>query len=326
MNAPPPTVTGCPPMSAPDVVAAASGEAVRVVIDPEWGYRRIDPLPTVEELDRFYESRYRDLIDGGGRAPELSRLVRTGPDAERERAWLAATVHADVVDALAPVAGLGTIPRSLDVGCGTGDLVRVLAGAGWAATGIEPATEIAAVGRAAGLQIEPDTAAEFLERWRRDGSVPFAAITLMNVLEHVPAPGPLLHSLLEALAPGGRVIVRVPNDFNPLQALAREALGHGQWWVVVPDHLNYFDHASAAGLLERLGLEIVDQWADFPMELFMLMGDDYVADPSAGPIAHERRRRMELTVDADTRRRIGRAWVTAGFGRNTFVVARLPVT
>lgn len=312
-------------MSAPEVVASPSGAAVRVIVDPEWGYRRIDPLPTSDELDRFYESRYRDLIDEGGRAPDLSRLVGTGPDLARERAWLAATVHADVVAALAPAAALGSPPRSMDVGCGTGDLLRVLADAGWDATGIEPATEIAAVGRSAGLHIEPATATEFLARWRADGAAPFAGITLMNVLEHVPSPGPLVRSLVEALVPGGHVVIRAPNDFNPLQTLARETLGHDPWWVVVPDHLNYFDHASAVGLVERLGLEVVDQWADFPMELFLLAGDDYVADPASGRIAHERRRRMELSVDAETRRRIGRAWVAAGIGRNTFLVARRPL-
>ncbi len=313
-------------MSALEVVARPNGAKVRVVVDPAWGYRRLDPLPTDDELTRFYESRYRDLIVEGGRAPELSRLVSTGPDADQERAWLAATLYADVLDALAPAVAEGLPRRSLDVGCGTGDLLRVLIDAGWEATGIEPATEIASVGRAAGLQIEALTAFEFMDSWRASGAPPFTAITLLNVLEHVPAPAPMLQGLIEALAPAGRLIYRIPNDFNPLQAAAQRALGHDPWWITVPDHLNYFDHASAAGMGERLGLEVVDQLADYPMELFLLLGDDYVADPALGKVVHERRRRLELSLDPETRRRMGRAWVTAGLGRNTFVVARRPGT
>jgi hypothetical protein len=117
------------------------------------------------------------------------------------------------------------------------------------------------------------------------------------------------------------LVVRVPNDFSPLQIAAQQASGRSPWWIVSPDHLNYFDHRSVAGLLERLGLDIVDQSADFPMELFLLMGEDYVGDPSVGGAVHERRRRLDLSLDPDVRRRLGRAWAAAGVGRNAFVVA-----
>jgi hypothetical protein len=133
-----------------------------------------------------------------------------------------------------------------------------------------------------------------------------------------------LRDAIAALAPGGRLIVRVPNDFSPLQMAAQAALGHDPWWVVVPDHLNYFDHASIAGLIERLGLEVIDRSADFPMESFLLMGDDYVSKKELGPIVHERRRRHDLALDPKVRRRLGRMWAAGGIGRNAFVVARRP--
>jgi SAM-dependent methyltransferase len=311
-------------MPRPDAKRPAPDTTPSVVVDPEWGYRRLDPLPAPEALARFYESRYRDLLDAGGRAPDLARLMGTGPEADRERAWLAATLHADVVDAIAPVAAAGGPRRSLDIGCGTGDLVSALVAAGWDATGVEPATEIARVGQARALRIEAASAAEFLSRWRADGGTPFGAITLVNVLEHVPEPATLLTDLIDALAPGGRLVARVPNDFSPLQAAAQHANGREPWWIVSPDHLNYFDHASIAALLERLGLDVVDQSADFPMELFILMGDDYVGDPTVGGAVHERRRKLDMALDADVRRRLGRAWAAAGMGRNAFVVAQRP--
>jgi hypothetical protein len=120
-------------MSAPEVLAAAEEANVRLIVDPVWGYRRVEPLPTADELDRFYESSYHDLIAQGGRAPELARLTKTGPDADRERAWLEATVYADVVEALEPAANEGLPRRSLEIGTGTGELLRVLTAAGWEA-------------------------------------------------------------------------------------------------------------------------------------------------------------------------------------------------
>jgi SAM-dependent methyltransferase len=144
----------------------------------------------------------------------------------------------------------------------------------------------------------------------------------MNVLEHVPAPVTLLEITLEMLAPGGRLIVRVPNDFSPLQEASCAALGRDPWWIAIPDHINYFNHTSIAALLVALGLEIVEQSADYPMELFLLGGEDYTTDAAVGARVHERRRRTELALSAEIRRRLGRAWAEAGVGRNVFVVAR----
>jgi SAM-dependent methyltransferase len=307
------------------VVTVTGGDGTYdIVVDPVWGYRRLEPLPSSPELDRFYESHYRDLLDDGGRAPDLARLIAGGPDALTEREWQAATIHADVVAALQDGVGAGLPRRALDVGCGTGELLRALVAAGWDAIGTEPAPGIAEVGRATGLQVEAATASEYVARWHAGGGAPFGAIVLLNVLEHVPDPAGLLTEITAALAPGGVLIARVPNDFNPLQEAAQRALGGRPWWVAVPDHVNYFDHVSIAGLIEAIGLEVIDRSADFPMELFLLMGFDYRNDQAVGSEVHRRRRQAEMALDPGTRRSMGRAWAAAGIGRNALVVARKP--
>jgi SAM-dependent methyltransferase len=303
--------------------APTANDAPAIVVDPEWGYRRLAVMPEASAMDRFYESGYRDQIDRQGRAPDVARLLAGGADAERERAWLAATLHADVRDAIEGAVANGAPRRVLDIGAGTGDLVEFLGAAGWEAIGVEPAVAIGAAGRERGLRIEPQTASEFVAAWPAAAS-PFGAVTLMNVLEHVTDPVGLIRELLLVLAPGGRLVVRVPNDFSPLQEAARKSLDVAPWWIAIPDHVNYFDHASIAGLLERLGLEIVERSTDFPMELFLLMGDDYTTDPAVGRRAHEQRRRLDLALDPEVRRVIARSWFAAGVGRNSFVVGRVP--
>ncbi len=296
----------------------------RVVVDPEWGYGRLDPIPSVGDLEAFYESSYRDLIGRTRRGPDLARLLRSGADAQLERAWQAATLHADVIDGIET--GVGpNVPRTvLDVGCGTGELMRSLAAAGWETRGTEPAAQIAAAGRADGLDIAVSTAGAFLDDWLAEGRPRFGAVTLLNVLEHVPDPIALLRDVASVLAPGGCLVVRVPNDFNPLQRAALAALGGDAWWVVVPDHINYFDHETLRGVVDRLGFEVVDHSADYPMELFLLMGSDYRHRPRVGSAVHHRRRALELALDPATRRAMGRAWAQAGIGRNAFIVARRP--
>ena len=113
-----------------------------IVIDSTWGYRRLAEMPEASAMDRFYESHYRDSISKSGRAGGLERLIVDGPAAEREREWLRATLYADVLALVEEGVPDGAPRRSLDVGCGTGDLVSFLADAGWDASGTEPSAEI----------------------------------------------------------------------------------------------------------------------------------------------------------------------------------------
>jgi SAM-dependent methyltransferase len=291
-----------------------------VATDPTYGFRHLDPLPAADELDRFYQSAYADMVRHGERFPELQRILAGGPEADRERAWIRTTLHADLLDSLdrhAPIGGPRTL---LDIGSGMGELLASAAEAGWTAVGLEPSVEAAEMGRAAGRTIEIATFEEYASR--ADPPASPTAITLTNVLEHVRDPVGLLESIHAFLGDGGLVVVRVPNDFNPLQVEVCRVLGHRAWWIAAPDHINYFDHATLAATIRGSGFEVCDQWADFPMELLALMGDDYVADPNVGKAAHERRRRLELAVDPAIRRGFARALVAIGWGRNTTIVAR----
>lgn len=292
-----------------------------IAVDPKFGFRHLDPLPAAVELDRFYQSAYADMVRRGERFPELRRILEGGEEADTERAWIRATLHADLISALDRCAAPDALRTLLDIGSGMGELLASASAAGWTAVGLEPSREAAEIGRAEGRTIETATFEEYIGR--ADPPPPPTAITLTNVLEHVRDPVGLLRSIHGFLATGGLVAVRVPNDFNPLQAEVRRTLGHRAWWIAAPDHINYFDHATLAATIRGTGFEICDQWADFPMEMLALMGDDYVADPAVGKVAHERRRRFEMAIDPEIRRTLAHALVPLGWGRNTIVVGRV---
>jgi SAM-dependent methyltransferase len=252
----------------------------QVVMDPVHGYRRLDPVPTPAEHDDFYRHRYYELLRAGGRAPHLRRLTGAGPEAEGERSWLRETLYADIAHALRQH-GAGT--RVLDVGCGTGELVSVLGAEGFDAAGVEPSPEAAEAARERGLETFTGDLAAYAASRPDDA---FDAIVAVNVFEHVPDPVSLLGQLRDMLRDGGLACIQVPNDFNALQIAAQSKLGKPPWWIAIPDHVNYFDFDSLSGLLDACGFQVLERQTDFPMELFLLMGLDYVDDPEVGNRCH----------------------------------------
>jgi SAM-dependent methyltransferase len=206
----------------------------------------------------------------------------------------------------------------LEVGSGPGDLLDSFAGAGWSVTGLEPAVEVAEACRKRGLDVRAETLEQFLASSRM---VSADVIVLRLVLEHVRDPIGLLRSAHSGLRTGGTLIVEVPNDFNPLQEAARRTYELDRWWIAAPDHINYFDFPSLTRILEKLGFDIVERSTTFPMELFLLMGDNYVGDPETGAACHRRRQQLELSLDSTARRSLYGALAQAGLGRTCLMAA-----
>lgn len=284
------------------------------------GFFQLDPVPDPATLNAFYQSRYYDLLRQGGRAPELRKLLDVGGERDAELAWLQAALYPDIGDCIAPYVGTREV---LDVGCGPGDLVAWLCAQGWRVAGLDPSTDAVANARARGVDADCATLEAWAEQPGNAGR--YGAITLVNVLEHVPDPLAVLSALRGMLAPGGVVAFRVPNDFTALQAAAEAAgVERKHWWVAAPDHINYFAPDSARAACAHAGLEVVDLMGDFPMEFFLLMGVNYVDQPSEGKTAHALRRSFEMAMPKPMRQSLYRAYAQQGLGRNILVTARRP--
>lgn len=282
----------------------------RIIACETCGFHHMLPLPTKAELASAYsENYYKD------QKPNFIKQARE--DAEWSRlAWN---------DRLALFEEhLKNEPKPysvLDIGCGPGWFLHAAKARGWQTRGVEPSVQASEHARELGL----DVLQVMFDEDVASCMTPAHVVHLNNMLEHVADPIGLLQLAIQVTRPGGLLCVGVPNDYNAFQATAR-AKGMDPWWLVPPHHINYFNFDSLEDLLKRLGLEIVEATTSFPMELFLLMGDNYVGNDTMGRAVHERRKCFDMAFETaglgDVRRRVYRALAKAGVGREAVVVAR----
>ena len=222
-----------------------------------------NPRVRRDQLDRMYPDDYPPHA----RDPDLGRVLRDRSPAVR---WTLAERlgyrHLDpgpvgpldrlrarwrrrrVVKNFPPWQGSG---RLLDVGCATGRFLQQMAAVGWRVSGIELDPVAAAKARTVTPDIVVGDPAE-VELPRAS----FDLITAFHVVEHLPDPGTALRRMLEWLAPGGLLIVEVPNVGGWGGAL------FGRYWsgLDFPRHLVHFTPVTMRALVERCGGRVVDEW------------------------------------------------------------------
>ncbi|MBT9614050.1 MAG: class I SAM-dependent methyltransferase [Burkholderiales bacterium] len=260
------------------VVASANGFDV---IDCKLcGFKHIIPIPTEEELEKAYQhdyyiqekplyiERYREDLDWWNMVyAQRYAILEQHLPAERR--------------------------RLLDIGSGPGFFLLNGKKRGWQVKGIEPSMQAAKHSLGLGLDIEnvfftETTAPKFGH---------FDAINMGEVLEHIPDPAALLSLVNGQLNDNGMVCIIVPNDFNPFQMVLRDHLGFEPWWVAPPHHINYFDFDSLSRLVERCGFEVVHKEATFPIDMFLLMGDNYIGNDELGRACHTKRMNFEKAMN-----------------------------
>jgi 2-polyprenyl-3-methyl-5-hydroxy-6-metoxy-1,4-benzoquinol methylase len=152
--------------------------------------------------------------------------------------------HCSLIGAYLPRQG-----RLLDVGCATGVFAGVALRRGWDVTGLDASKWATARAR------ERCPGAAFVTGSVEETVFPpatFSAITLWDVLEHVPDPFDTLRQLYQWLVPGGWLFLNVPNADS---AVARIMGKH--WVLLLREHLWYFAPQTLARLFSRGGFELI---------------------------------------------------------------------
>ncbi len=189
-----------------------------------------NPRPSAAALSRYYPSDYMPYGADIGRSLAHRLGWRHGLELHRRCRF---------------VARLKTAGELLDIGCATGTFLAGIEDYGaWRAWGIEPDLGAARRARAQGLDV---VVARFEDMELAPGALD--AVTLWDVLEHLPDPVDALRNVRRALRPDGLVVLNVPM----LDSL--DARLFGAYWcgLDLPRHLTLFDHATLWATLDKAG-------------------------------------------------------------------------
>lgn len=160
----------------------------------------------------------------------------------------------------------GARRQLLDVGAHVGKLLQLARQAGWQAEGIELNPRSAAfAARRTGLPVHRLNAHDLADQGRR-----YDAVTLIDVLEHIPDPLPVLRLLHRLTEPGGWIAVKVPCGPNQLlKEKLRSYVRKDRFLRVALNliHVNHFTPRSLRLALENSGFTEVHVTTGAP-ELF----------------------------------------------------------
>jgi 2-polyprenyl-3-methyl-5-hydroxy-6-metoxy-1,4-benzoquinol methylase len=148
--------------------------------------------------------------------------------------------------------------RVLDVGCGKAAFLhRCRTERGAVPTGLEFNDAAAQAGRARGVEVVTETVEA--HAGKRPGH--YDVVTSFQVLEHVTTPAAFVRACIQALKPGGSLLIGVPNHDSFL------GQAEDNWLDMPPHHMSLWSRACLEGLGPRFGVRHVATWLEPLQEL-----------------------------------------------------------
>jgi SAM-dependent methyltransferase len=222
----------------------------RIIACDICGYNHVAPMYTETELEKFYENIYSESTPSflwHEKVENINKLTKVG--------------------------------KVLDIGCWEGQQLEYFMKTGWKCVGTELNKRAANEAINKGIDVHQISIREFFHQFENEK---WDVINVAYILEHIPNPIDLLIKLKDNLENDGIIIVEVPNDFSPLQLAYIAEHKIAPYWITLPDHVNYFDRQGIENLVKKAGFSIIHGETSFPMEMFLLMGDNYLQDRSIG--------------------------------------------
>lgn len=216
---------------------SVSGENFELLYNEEFEMLETHPQPSLENLPNYYQSE--DYVS----------------HTDSKRNLLEKVYH--IVKSIALKRKLKLIntvsdggKNLLDVGCGTGDFLKIAQDNNWAVSGIEPNEQARQI-----ANIKSNNKVFEVEQLRKFEKQSFDVITLWHVLEHLPNLEEQISVLDSLLKPDGVLIIAVPN-YN-----SYDAKHYKEFWAAfdVPRHLWHFSQASISKLVSKVGLTVSEK-------------------------------------------------------------------
>ncbi len=224
-------------VEAPHDRADAPGPRPAVVRCAACGLCYTSPRPTPESIRLFYPDDYapheaKKPIEST-RETRRSALAKLGLRRRREIRW-----HGE--------------GRLLDFGCGAGAFLKRMDSQGWKVLGVDAAEPVvrrireelglaAVVGDLGAPELRPAS---------------FDLVTMRHSLEHVHDPVETLRQAFRLLAPGGKLMVWVPN----IESLPFRWFGPAWFGLDLPRHLTHFAPSTLRRMVSEAGFEQPHTW------------------------------------------------------------------
>ncbi len=178
----------------------------------------------------------------------------------------------------------------VDLGCGRGEALQVLADHGLKAAGVDASAAMVAQCRARGLAASQDDLFAYLDT-KPEGSL--GAVVSFHVIEHLPAPSldRLARSAWRALAPGGVIVLETPSPLSLVTAASN-------FWTD-PTHLRPVHPAHLELTLREAGFEPVHRHDlhPFPEDQRLPEIDLEVVPKEQQPLADQMNRLRDILDD-----------------------------
>ena len=276
----------------------------------ECGFKHVTPIPTDNELEEVYSHDYY----------KTEKPFYIEHYLEDKEWWnVVYTNRYEIFEKNLPL----NSRKILDIGSGPGLFLNLGKERGWQVKGIEPSTQAAEYCKET---LKLDIEEVFFDEASAKNLDGHDVINMGEVLEHLPNPKAILELAYGTLNKDGLICLIVPNDFNPFQQILHESLDFKPWWLAPPHHINYFNQKSLTSLVESCGFEVVHKETTFPIDMFLMMGQDYIDNEDMGRQCHELRKQFEINLSKSTnkelRRKLYSGFSNADVGREIVIIAK----
>ncbi len=209
---------------------ALTQESFDLQYDAELEMLQTVPKPT--EIEKYYQDEaYISHTDGNQTAYEKIYQLVKRYNQKKKASWIQRYARQNA--------------KVLDVGAGTGSLIKYLQDQGWQAEGVEPNKKAQNIAKDKGVDLK-STLQDVEEN-------DFDVITLWHVLEHLPDLDKDISDISKKLRSKGVVFIAVPNFRS------YDARHYGSYWAAydVPRHLWHFSQHSIQTIFSRKGFSLL---------------------------------------------------------------------